>query len=107
MEGNKLKFKCRQCGACCRNLDFYKENVFPKICTIFGYGNIDFPLKNINGVCEHLKENKCEIYAQRPFFCNTDIVFEMLQRKLGLTFERLLELQDYSCSLNRGEIERY
>lgn len=93
------------CGACCKNLDYYKHEIFPKIKQLFECEDMDFPLKTANGVCEHLKENKCEIYPQRPFFCNTEIVFEMLQRKLSLPLERLFELQDYSCSLNRGEIK--
>jgi len=73
---------------------------------MFGYDDLKFPLKTIGGVCEHLKDNKCDIYADRPFFCNTNIVFEMINRKLGISIEHLLKLQEYSCALNRGEINR-
>jgi len=49
------KWKCRECGDCCR-LAFL---LFPK------------ELLKKNGECIYLKNNKCEIYDNRPNVCRT------------------------------------
>lgn len=55
-------FNCDCCGICCRNVG--KEPSMRE------YDRGD-------GVCKHLnKENKCNIYEQRPLICNVQKVYE-------------------------------
>lgn len=60
---SELKFPCTMCGACCKDLDL-------------AYINEGFNHKVINGTCEHLKDNKCSIYADRPGICSIEKVTE-------------------------------
>lgn len=50
----KGKWKCIECGACCRMV----KDKLPE----FDSGN---------GVCVNLKDNKCQIYDTRPEICRT------------------------------------
>ena len=54
-----MTFSCNQCGACCK--------VLPKLVAPWLVGD--------NGFCRHLKDNKCEIYENRPDICNHDTMF--------------------------------
>lgn len=58
-----MKFDCDCCGVCCKNIClsiFYTEE-----------------LDRGDGVCKHLTaENLCEIYAERPLFCNIDAYYD-------------------------------
>ncbi len=48
------KFKCIECGACCKEMDW----AYPQL-TVQGTTR-----------CQHLQEdNRCEIYETRPYFC--------------------------------------
>lgn len=49
------KFHCTCCGECCRHIS--------KLLPEFDTGN---------GVCCHLKNNKCDIYNSRPLICNVE-----------------------------------
>lgn len=61
--GNDIKFQCSQCGACCRRAG--KSGMMPD---------------RGDGACIHLtKDNKCEIYEDRPELCNMERMF--LKRK--------------------------
>ncbi|MBQ4404594.1 MAG: YkgJ family cysteine cluster protein [Selenomonadaceae bacterium] len=57
-----MKFECDCCGACCRNIRLSK----------FYSAEMD----RGDGVCKHLKNNLCEIYSERPIFCNVDAYYE-------------------------------
>ncbi|MBO4779574.1 MAG: hypothetical protein J5497_02935 [Selenomonadaceae bacterium] len=56
-------FDCDCCGVCCRNIRrsyFYDEE-----------------LDRGDGVCKHLTANNlCEIYSERPIFCNIDSYYD-------------------------------
>jgi uncharacterized protein len=69
-------FSCNGCGACCKKIgsiladkddypEFLKEelNKFP------------FATKE-DGSCEKLKDNKCEVYEDRPLICNIDKFYD-------------------------------
>lgn len=60
----KMKFVCKKCGMCCRNLhlnDLYKD------------------LHEGDGICKYLDEqtNLCTIYENRPLLCNVDKAYEV------------------------------
>ena len=53
-----LKFKCTQCGACCR---------------LVGLSTIEhnLPVRD-DGSCGYFVDNKCSIYDDRPDYCRVD-----------------------------------
>lgn len=55
-------YPCKRCGNCCRHVDTIEE------------------MKKFNrgdGVCKHLTaDNLCEIYSERPPFCNGEYVYQ-------------------------------
>ena len=55
---------CTGCSLCCRMVSL----------------NPDFtePIDE-NGVCVHLKDNKCSIYEDRPLLCRVDEMYEELK----------------------------
>lgn len=56
-----MSFLCVACGECCRHIQS-----FP-------------PAKSLDrgdGICLHLKNNLCEIYQDRPDYCNSDTVYK-------------------------------
>ena len=58
-----LKFECDCCGACCKNI---RQSMF-----------YDKELDRGDGVCKHLTaENLCDIYKERPIFCNVEAYYE-------------------------------
>ncbi len=64
-----MKFECDKCGLCCKNIRF---------------SDLSAELDRGDGVCKHLKNNLCEIYSERPIFCNVDAYYEkFLSKKLG------------------------
>lgn len=56
-----MSFDCEKCGLCCKNIRF---------------SSLSAELDRGDGVCKHLKDNLCEIYSQRPIFCNVDAYYE-------------------------------
>ena len=56
-----MNFPCDKCGLCCKNIRF---------------STLSADLDRGDGVCKHLKDNLCEIYSQRPIFCNVDAYYE-------------------------------
>ncbi len=57
-----MKFECDKCGACCKNIRLSR---WAK------------DLDRGDGVCKHLTaENLCEIYAERPIFCNVEAYYD-------------------------------
>ena len=63
-----MKFQCEKCGLCCKNIRF---------------SDLSAELDRGDGVCKHLKNNLCEIYSERPIFCNVDAYYEkFLSKKL-------------------------
>ena len=56
-----MKFQCDKCGLCCRNIRF---------------SSLSAELDRGDGVCKHLKDNLCEIYAERPIFCNVEAYYD-------------------------------
>jgi hypothetical protein len=62
---------------------------------------IDFPYKNINGVCEMLSDNKCSIYETRPIVCNTEKMYTLLHQATGMEVDDFLKYQAISCVKNR------
>lgn len=83
-----LKGKCKRCGACCRNILFTDKEGFVKSEESFlelqkkhrYYRNFkisgsiqkkdDFRVGALTFECRHVtKDNKCDIYCFRPYFC--------------------------------------
>lgn len=95
-------FECKMCGMCCRDVNRYKEQVYPILKELLGGAIPNFEIKDIDGVCIHLTEdNRCSIYTQRPILCNTEKMFELLSRALGVSKSQLYKAQILSCELNR------
>lgn len=65
-------FKCVACGECCRHI-----NLVPSL----------QHLQLGDGICIHLKNDKCEIYDARPDVCN--------YKKLYREFKGLYSPQEY------------
>ncbi len=61
-----MNFPCDKCGLCCKNIRF---------------STLSADLDRGDGVCKHLKDNLCEIYPQRPIFCNIDAYYEKFLSK--------------------------
>lgn len=60
-----MKFQCTKCGACCKRAGM--SGLMPQ---------------REDGACVHLtKDNECEIYENRPDFCNVDKGFKILRTK--------------------------
>lgn len=93
---DKVNFKCNMCGMCCRNIHYWKMNL-PLMKEILNDESIDFPYKDINGVCEMLADNKCSIYETRPIACNTEEMFKLLHNAIGLEVLDFLKYQEISC----------
>ena len=81
----KEKFKCIQCGLCCKNIDYIKELK-------------EFDLGN--GTCKYLdlRTNKCKIYNQRPDICNIEKSYDNHYYKI-YTEEEYLKLNYEGCQL--------
>lgn len=91
----RIVFSCSGCGACCKNvrdsllltlLNAYRminflrkgDNKLPPIETLEGIAELKelirgfyvYVLKTVNdGICTFEKDNRCTIYAVRPFTC--------------------------------------
>ena len=77
------KFSCDCCGACCKNIrrsTFYTEE-----------------LDRGDGVCKHLTaENLCEIYSERPIYCNVDAYYEKFLSQ-SMSREKFYEMNHLAC----------
>jgi len=60
------EFRCDSCGLCCRQVT----------------DGVGLPHKN--GVCAHLVDNKCSIYATRPDICRVDRMHKVLANEVTL-----------------------
>lgn len=100
MEERLVNFKCSMCGMCCRNINYWRKNL-PLMREILNEEYLDFPYKDINGVCEMLVDNKCSIYKTRPIVCNTEEMFKLFHKATGIEVSDFLELQNLSCTKNR------
>lgn len=97
-----MTFECKMCGMCCRNIKRYRDEAYPLLKNILGEKMPEFNIKDNDGVCVNLMENnKCSIYKQRPVLCNTELMFELLSKALGIPKIELYKAQILSCELNR------
>lgn len=85
---------------CCRNIQYWRKNL-PLMRKLLNDEAIDFPYKDTNGVCEMLVDNKCSIYETRPVVCNTEEMFKLLHKAIGLEVTDFLEYQALSCKKNQ------
>lgn len=95
---NQPKFPCTACGACCRRINIGISNWEP-------YSRdpeslFYFPYKwDENGVCENLAEdNRCRIYENRPFVCNTEKMVEVYIASKYMTREEYFEMCASLCN---------
>ena len=81
--------KCNNCKAyCCRKI-----------------GLIDPSLDRGDCVCKHLtKDNKCDIYENRPLICNTDKVYELFFSSI-MTRDEYDRINAECCIKLRNEYE--
>lgn len=49
-----------------------------------------------DGVCVHLKDNLCEIYADRPLICNTSRMYEAFFKD-KITQEEFIAINHEAC----------
>ncbi|TVY08354.1 YkgJ family cysteine cluster protein [Paenibacillus cremeus] len=63
-------FPCNECGLCCSNINGISE--------LQDYDQGD-------GVCKYLKDNKCQIYENRPEVCRVNIMY---QKHFSSTFTK-------------------
>ena len=95
-------FKCVMCGMCCRNINRYRDEVYPILKEILGATVPKFDIEDDNGACVYLtKDNKCSIYEQRPVLCNTEKMFELLSKALNLRKSELYQAQNIACKIDR------
>lgn len=96
-------FRCDMCGMCCRNVKRYKEEVYPVLKTWMGEAMPDCSIEDNDGICVYLKEdNRCSIYDHRPIICNTDEMFNLISRTIGIDKKELIMAQMLSCNINRN-----
>lgn len=69
--------------------------------------SLDFPFKDMNGVCEMLKDNKCSIYETRPTVCNTEEMFKLLHNAIGIDVTEFLKYQAVSCKKNQMGLRKF
>lgn len=74
-------FDCDCCGVCCRNI---RQSEFGK------------ELDRGDGVCKYLKNNLCEIYSERPVFCNVDAYYDKFL-SATMSREKFHELNHAVC----------
>lgn len=90
---------------CCRNIQYWRNNL-SFIRKLLNDETIDFPYKDTNGVCEMLVDNKCSIYDMRPMVCNTEEMFKLLHKNIGLEVSDFLKYQKLSCRLNKSGLRK-
>lgn len=56
-----MKFNCDKCGLCCKNIKL---------------SSLSAELDRGDGICKHLRNNLCEIYDERPIYCNVEEYYE-------------------------------
>lgn len=90
MNYKNQKFKCSQCGACCRNLD--------KNSDLISYHNGD-------GICKYLntEKNLCSIYEERPIFCRVDEGYKFFKNEL--TLEEYYQKNKEMCEVLNYELK--
>lgn len=101
MEAKIVNFKCHMCGKCCRNIPYWKKQ-FPILRKLLNDDTIDFPYKDIDGVCEMLSGNKCSVYERRPLVCDTEKMYKLLNETVGMELSDFLEYQTRSCEQLRN-----
>ena len=85
-----MSFECDRCGVCCKNIrlsEFYSEE-----------------LDRGDGVCIHLTaDNLCEIYSERPLFCNIDAYWEKFLAE-EMTREEFYKINRAACALLKKKL---
>ncbi|WP_139492150.1 YkgJ family cysteine cluster protein [Brevibacillus dissolubilis] len=56
-----LTFPCSTCGLCCQNISGVEALA---------------ELDRGDGVCIHLRDNRCQTYETRPDICRVDVMYE-------------------------------
>lgn len=59
-----------------------------------GNPGVEFPFSHNSGVCEKLIDNMCSIYHDRPLFCRTDEMAEVL----GIDIAKFFRLNALACN---------
>ena len=77
-----MKFNCDMCGLCCKNIR---------------YSGFSAELDRGDGICKHLKDNLCEIYAERPIFCNVEAYYDKNLSKI-MTREEFYAMNYKICA---------
>jgi hypothetical protein len=82
-----MALNCRNCKAyCCRRI---------------GLLNPDLDRGDL--VCKHLnKDNKCDIYDNRPLICNTDRLYEALYKDI-MTKDEWVKINQDACRKLKDE----
>lgn len=75
------KFTCIACGECCRHIHLVPELAH---------------LQNGDGICKHLKNDKCDIYHNRPDVCNYIKLYKKV--KVDFTPKEYHELSVALCN---------
>lgn len=113
-----LKGKCNRCGACCRNILFSDSKGFVKSKESFEnlkkkyryYRNFkisgrvndrnDFKNEALTFECKHItKDNKCDIYLFRPYFCR---VYPQVNPELIYDGVTMLDGCGYRFEINKS-----
>ncbi len=89
---NFLKFKCDECGLCCRHID--RSSLLKD----FDSGD---------GVCKFLntETNLCKIYKDRPDFCNVEVGYRKFFSDI-YTEEEFFRLNYKACDLLKAEYDK-
>ena len=80
-----MPFKCNCCGVCCKMLNT-------------AYPGVEELVSDDGHTCKYLVDNKCSIYAHRPDFCNTEIMFEKIYSRI-MSREEYDAMNEESCKI--------
>lgn len=66
-------YQCKKCTVCCKNFNIEpknKDDLIKQFEVAFGFKLKSYDIKVMfGGECEHLKNNRCDIYKERPQRC--------------------------------------
>lgn len=83
-----MSFECQpDCAACCRNV-----------------AHLTLPSKD--GVCLHLRDNKCSIYTSRPLICRVDEMYTAHRIYDKMSIEEWYSMNKKACGELRATIYR-
>lgn len=94
-------FPCSSCSACCLTIELLvtqgrsadPSSVIYKAAKEFPYAWDE------SGCCEKLKEGLCEVYEDRPLFCNVKSICKAISEETGVSVKELYSVNASMCNV--------